>query len=66
MLAVLERRIDDMNLGWWKKSRLKKLIAEARAHEGDPNYDWSKLVSRAKETVSVAANVAGIISAFAA
>ncbi len=66
VLSVLEKRIDDMNLGWWKKFRLKKLIAEARAHEGDPSYDWNKLVSRTKEIVSVAANVAKIVSAFTA
>ena len=64
ILTVLEKRIEDMNLGWWKKKKLRKLIAEARAHEGDPSYDWNKLVSRSKETLSVAANVAKIVAAF--
>ncbi len=64
ILTVLEKRIEDMNLGWWKKKKFRKLIAEARAHEGDPSYDWNKLVSRSKETLSVAANVAKIVAAF--
>jgi len=65
VLGVLEDRIDEMNLGWFKKRRLRKLIAEARSHEGDSSYDWNRLVGNVKETVSVAANVAGILSAFA-
>jgi hypothetical protein len=64
VLSVIEKKIDEMNLGWWKRRRLRKLISEARAHEGDASYDWNKLVSRTKDVVSVAANVAKIVSAF--
>lgn len=64
VLSLIAKQIDELGLGWWKRRRLKKLIAEAQAHEGDANYDWHKLVATAKSTLSVAANAATVVSAF--
>lgn len=63
IMNMLASRLDEVNLNWWRRHQLKKLIAIAREHEGDASYDWQSFARSARKTLSVAANVATVVSA---
>ncbi len=63
VMQALAKEIESLNLGWWKKRTLQRLIAEAQSHEGDAGFDWQKHAKKTHDLVGLAANVATIISA---
>jgi DNA-binding NtrC family response regulator len=65
ILALISQRIDELNLSWWGRRQLRKLVADAKAHEGDSAYDWRRVVINAKEWLSASSNVATLIGLFA-
>jgi CheY-like chemotaxis protein len=62
ILEVIESQLDDLNLGWWTRWRLQKLIETAKTHRGDTGFDWSKLSAKAQGLPSTASNVATVVS----
>lgn len=64
ILNVLATQIDELNLGWYTTWQVKRIIRNARQHEGDANFDWNRLVDRTKSLLSTASNIATLLQLF--
>jgi len=62
-MKELAKRIDELNLGWWKRRKLKRLVSDAHAQEGNAGYNWTKLASNTKDIVGLAASTLRFIEA---
>ena len=66
--ALILRRIweevDNLQLGPIGRLRLRRIVERATSHEGDPTYQWDKIVKRARGLLQGSSQVATLISLF--
>ncbi len=62
--STWEGRIDELALSFMNKWKLRSLIAKAKKHEGDSNFDWRSFSSKMQRVLGTASNVASIAALF--
>jgi CheY-like chemotaxis protein len=63
IIGRIQDDIEDLGLSWFKKRKLRKVIAKAVLHESDETFDWNGLVSDATEIIKVTGKLVPLLDA---
>ena len=65
VLEIIGTHLDSLNLGWYRRWRINRIIRAGREHAGDASFDWPKLVGRARSTLQMCSELTGLLQLLA-